>query len=509
MPRHRRAAAWIVPAALLLTLSAIRPPTEAQAKQDEPLAKPQHSWDAVYMAGTKVGYVHTQVERLKDPTQDRELLRVQVDTVLSFKRRNDKITQRVRYGTIETPGGSVLRLDIRVQSGQDEMRTFGDVVDDKMPLALVGGGQKKQIEIPWGPEIRGPYAAELSLARQPMQPGEEREEKMFIPLLNKIGSLKLKAVTRETIELGGRVKRELLKVEAPVFGADGKQLVESSSTLWVDDNGQILKQQSDVYGGTVFYRTTEKAAKAPNGEVDLIAEQIVKIPQKIPTPERTRAIVYQIGLKGDDPANLFPNDRRQKIKPGRQAGTTLLEVRTAGPNDGEPGAETVGGEYLQPNPQINSADPRVVGHMKRAVGNATDPWAKATAIQHWVSRNIRAKNFTQGFANAAEVADNLTGDCTEHSVLTAAMCRAAGVPARVAIGLVYADQLGGFGFHMWNEVYVNRRWVAIDSAFDQADVDAVHLKLSDSSLDGVSPFESFEAVAKVFKKLTLRPLEIR
>ncbi|MFO0959968.1 MAG: transglutaminase-like domain-containing protein [Isosphaeraceae bacterium] len=508
MPRRHLATSWIAFLLLAGGTTSLNP-SRAQDARGEPLAKPQQSWDAVYMSGTKVGYVHTQVERLKDPTKDRELLRVQVDTVLSFKRRNDKITQRVRYGTIETPGGSVLRLDIRVQSGQDEMRTYGDVVDDKMPLTLVGGGQKKQLEMPWGPEIRGPYAAELSLARQPMQAGEEREEKMFIPLLNKIGTLKLKAERKETIELGGRVKRELLRVEAPVFGPDGKPLVESSSTLWVDDNGQILKQSSDVYGGTAFYRTTEAAAKAPNGEMDLIAEQIVKIPQKIPTPERTRAVVYQVGVTGSDPASLFPADRRQKTRPGRQAGTTVLEVRTAGPNDGEAGPEAVGDEYTQPNPQINSADPRVVGHMKRAVGNATEPWARATAIQHWVARNIRAKNFTQGFANAAEVAESLTGDCTEHSVLTAAMCRAAGIPSRVAIGLVYADQLGGFGFHMWNEVYVNRRWVAIDSAFDQSDVDAVHLKLSDSSLDGVSPFESFEAVAKVFKKLTLKPLEIR
>ena len=62
---------------------------------------------------------------------------------------------------------------------------------------------------------------------------------------------------------------------------------------------------------------------------------------------------------------------------------------------------------------------------------------------------------------------------------------------------------------MWNEVYVNRRWVAIDSAFDQSEVDAVHLKFDDSSLDGVSPFDSFLAVARAFKKLGLRPLEIR
>ena len=89
------------------------------------------------------------------------------------------------------------------------------------------------------------------------------------------------------------------------------------------------------------------------------------------------------------------------------------------------------------------------------------------------------------------------------------MCRSAGVPARVVVGLVYADNLGGFGFHLWNEVYVNRRWVAIDATFEQDTVDAVHIKLADASLDGVSPFEAFLPVVRVLGKMTLDPIEVR
>ena len=77
------------------------------------------------------------------------------------------------------------------------------------------------------------------------------------------------------------------------------------------------------------------------------------------------------------------------------------------------------------------------------------------------------------------------------------------------MGLVYVPHLGGFGFHMWNEVYVNRRWVAIDSAFDQTQVDASHIKLSDTSLDGVSPFETFLSVARVFNKISMEAVEVR
>src|SRR5262249_5076239 len=157
-------------------------------------------------------------------------------------------------------------------------------------------------------DVRGPHAPEQSLARNSLQVGETREEKMFIPSLNKVGTLKLVAEKMETIELGGRVKRELLRVNAPVFAPDGKEVHDASATLWVDDRGQVLKQFNDTMGGITIYRTTESAAKAPAGELDLIAEQIIKVPRKLPNPEKTRAIVYEVSVKGEDAAELFPTD---------------------------------------------------------------------------------------------------------------------------------------------------------------------------------------------------------
>jgi transglutaminase-like putative cysteine protease len=133
-------------------------------------------------------------------------------------------------------------------------------------------------------------------------------------------------------------------------------------------------------------------------------------------------------------------------------------------------------------------------------------------INHWVFENVRS-NFETTFAPASEVALNLTGDCTEHSVLAAAMSRAVGIPSRVAVGLIYVDNkrfpTKGFGFHMWHEVYVNNRWVALDSSFDQSSVDATHIKLSESSLEGVSPFESFLPIVRVLGKITINPIELR
>ena len=236
---------------------------------------------------------------------------------------------------------------------------------------------------------------------------------------------------------------------------------------------------------------------------------MIKVARKIPKPETTRDVRYKITLKSEDPATLLPTDPRQSLKPGSKPNEALLEVKTSGPNAGPQGPESVGDEFLRANAMITSGDARVTELARAAVGNATDPWEKAKRVEHWVAKNLRDKNFSVAFAPASEVARDLSGDCTEHGVLTAAMCRASGVPARVVVGLVYAESLGGFGFHLWNEVYVNRRWVAIDASFEQDDVDAVHIKLADSSLDGVAPFETFLPIVRVLGKMSIDPLEIR
>jgi len=472
-----------------------------------PAAPAQESWDAVYLGGAKAGYIHTFVEPLKD--QGRDLVRVRLDLVLSFKRLEDKVKMEMRYGTIETPEGAVLRLDTRNVLAKQEQRAHGDVVDGKMTLTLEGAGQAEKVTIPWGSDVRGPYAVEQSLSREPMKVGQARTLKMFMPDLNKICDLTLTATMMEEILLGGGEKRSLLKVEQKT-SLEGKPRPEFDMTCWVDSSGQVIKSVSDAMGGLVTYRTTMEAAVAEgSAKLDQIVTSIIKITHKITKPDTRHNVTYRISLKDDAVAELIPNDRRQTLRVGSDRTTGTLQVNTAGPDVGLGGPEAVDSEFLRPNALVTSEDPKVIELAAKAIGNETDPWQRAVRIEKWVAQNLREKNFKTAFAAASEVARDLTGDCTEHSVLTAAMCRAVGVPARVVVGLVYADHLGGFGYHMWNEVYVHRRWVAIDAAFDQTAVDAVHIKLSDTSLAGVSPYESFLPVVRVVSKLTLEPLEIQ
>ena len=86
------------------------------------------------------------------------------------------------------------------------------------------------------------------------------------------------------------------------------------------------------------------------------------------------------------------------------------------------------------------------------------------------------------YVPASRTAADLRGDCRQYAMLTAALCRAAGVPARTALGLVYdKDPEKGpiLAFHMWTEVFVGGRWMGIDAVWGEGGVGADHLKIAD------------------------------
>jgi hypothetical protein len=475
----------------------------------------QESWDAVFLKGHKIGYVHTFVEKVKE--KERVLYRVRLDQVFTFRRLDDEVTMSLMYGTIETPEGEVLRLDTRTEASDQILRVHGDVIRGSMKLKMEGTGQNQEQVIPWGKDVRGPYAIEQSMARKPMEEGEVRKFKMYIPDLNRVVDFTFTAGPQAEVPLGdGSRPSSLRKVEQKA-SLDGKPRPELDSVLWVDSAGQVLKLESDLMGGIVFYRTTKEGAMAPASRAsagyDEIRNTIISIGKLIPSPRQTRYVQYRLTLKDGEPAQIFPSDARQKVQAGPDKNSIILNVQTNGPSEGAAGAAQVDAQYLRPNGIITSEDARVRRLAQRAIGNSQDPWDRAVKIEHWVFENIRDKNFQVAFASASEVASNFRGDCSEHAVLAAAMSRAVGIPSRIAVGLLYVDNekqgIKGFGYHVWHEVYVNQRWVALDSSWDQSSVDATHIKLSDTSLEGIAPFEAFLPIARVQGKLEIDPIEYR
>ena len=96
--------------------------------------------------------------------------------------------------------------------------------------------------------------------------------------------------------------------------------------------------------------------------------------------------------------------------------------------------------------------------------------------------------------------------------MLAALCRAVGVPARTAVGVVYFnDREHGpaFGFHMWTEVYVRGQWLGLDATLGQGGVGPAHLKITDHSWRDVQTLAPLLPVIAVLGKLQVEVVSVK
>ena len=141
---------------------------------------------------------------------------------------------------------------------------------------------------------------------------------------------------------------------------------------------------------------------------------------------------------------------------------------------GEPDAA-----LLAAGPFLQSGHPRIVDAARSILADAGDPespWERARAIYEWVYTRLD-KVPVVGLPSALEVLAARRGDCNEHTVLYTALARAAGLPTRIAIGVVWSDELDGFYYHAWPEPWIDGRFVAMDPTLGQPLADATHLAL--------------------------------
>src|SRR5581483_4975965 len=97
----------------------------------------------------------------------------------------------------------------------------------------------------------------------------------------------------------------------------------------------------------------------------------------------------------------------------------------------------------------------------------------------------------------------------QHALLMTAMCRAAGVPARTAVGLVYTrdpDKGPALGFHMWTEVWARGRWRGLDATLGAGGVGPGHLKIGDHSWNDTQTLAPVLPVLRVMGKTKVEVL---
>ncbi len=495
--------------ALVLLGLALLGPTACQRSETAPdpagnkaASDPAESiWEVFYLQGTKIGYAQTTVTPL---TKDgRQLVKTDALNHLSITRFGQTTKQNLEMSTLETPAGELVEFRTVVAFGSTPTIVSGRVEGSEMALTTETQGRKETNRMPWTADVRGFRAVEQSLAAAPLKPGEQRPLKMLVPLVNQVADVDLVAKEVEPTNVLG-VEVRLLRIDSAARLPGGQAI---DSTVWADEQGQVIKTHVAALQQESF-RTTAEVAQAPatgGGQLDLGLDLFVNVEPPLDRPQETREVVYKVELADGDPAKVFAVGPTQSVKSlgPHVAEVTVRSVRPGDPADKTSQTETPGPEYTAANSVLQLDDPRL--KKMAAEGKATEskPHEIALALERYVHRAVNEKNFSHGFATAAEVAETQSGDCTEHAVLLAALARICGLPSRVAIGLVYVDRAAGFGYHMWTEVFLDGRWIPLDGINGAGGTSAAYLKLNDTSLAGASAYSSFLSVAQVLGQLKI------
>ncbi len=483
-----------------------RPAEQAATRAQTASAPIRETWDVTYIMGSRVGYARTTVTNVTH--SGRKAVRIETVDYMDVKRAGERIKPESRVASIETPEGKLLRFECEMQLGPSPMRTVGRAGGDRLEMETSTQGKKIAASIPWSADYGGPFAAEESLRRRPMQPGGKRTLRLLVPGFNQLATVTMAAKDYESVKLPAGT-RELLRIDTELRFDNGQTLKGST---WTDRKGDTLKTRIVAMNIEKVRVTKALALKEPDSlDLDLLWDLAVKLDRRLPNAHGTGRIRYRVRLEGDDPAKVFVSGHSQQVNSidAHTAEVTVYALRGGRPG-GNPKApkDPPRDDDRQANNLIQSDNAKIVAMARNAAGTEKDPWKIAVALERYVSQLITKKGFSQAFATAAEVAENPTGDCTEHAVLLAALARARGIPARAAMGLVYMQGNQSFGYHMWNEVYVGGRWIPIDATLGRGGIGAAHLKLAHSSLKGASAYSSFLPVIQVIGRLKIEVLEV-
>jgi transglutaminase-like putative cysteine protease len=428
-------------------------------------------WRGVYYRGEKIGFTVSQTTRTKDGFELQEDGRLQMlllgqDTAARLRttaRVDSSFTLRgfefsldpgtgpvVVKGTVDGPSGSsTWRVNLEITSG--------------------GATRTETRDLPEAPVV----SQNLSrlLADKRLSPGTRHEWTVLDPATLQVAKVAIRVGDRAMVRANDTI--------VPAFRVD-LDFRGLQTTSWVTDTGEVVREESPL--GLITVREPAERAQALSVpgriQADLLqaAAVVPTTTERIDEPRDVRRLKLRL-----DGAELSPADVDGV---GQTVSGNVIEVtdaRLLQPGAPDPGARA----FLAAEPLLESDDPLIRAEAEKAVNGVAGDRARVERLTRYVN-GLLDKKPTVSLPSAREVLRTKVGDCNEHTALFVAMARSLGIPARIAVGLVYMH--GAFYYHAWPEVYITERsglglWLPVDPTLNQFPADTTHLRLARGGLD--------------------------
>lgn len=462
-------------------------------------ASPQSDrWFEMRMAGVVVGHTHEVVT-----VRDDSLFVTSVESRVSVERFGEAVDIEEKSEWIETADGATRSCLVERRLAAGELLTIRVSVEPgRLVVERQGSRSREPVVIPTTREMSFPRAVASLHAERGFVPGDRYAYSTFDPDFESVCRMDVTVIGADTVDVAGeRRGLNLLAVARDLYaGLVTHEWRDQDGDLWMEDSPEL---------GISNARVTRERATRGAGRADILAETLIPSNVCVTDPRSVDEALYELSLEGGDVSDLIIEDDRQSVE-GRTGAGVLLRVRRV-----VPASETTARvpmalagleAFMEDSPFIQSGDPAVAAvasDVAEAAG--ADAWERAIEVERRVSRLITRGSLDTAFASAAETLEQGSGDCTEHAVLAAAIARAAGVPSRIAAGVVHMG--GGFAYHMWVEVWTGRGWHALDPTIGDESVDATHIKLVESPLSEGRLADLSLGILRTMNRLNIRIVE--
>lgn len=452
---------WCVMNFLFIQRQIKAPPPVITVRSTEKITDNIEEWWGVFYRGEKIGYAtQTITPRAKGyHLTDRSVL--QLNLLGTVQPAVTRLEMEANEEWI------LEKFEFELVSREMRFHARGEVHQAKLRLEIDSAGHKSQRVLTL---TQAPYllaALKPYVVTQQLETGKKFLFSTFDPstLSQQVTTVVIEG--REQIRIGARTQAAIRL----------RQSFRGISVIsWVDGNGRTLKEESPA--GLSLMRQEAQEAKnvSPRAvSLDIVAQTAIPVAGTIAGPQSKDALLLK--LSGVDLENFALHGGRQKLA-GDQ-----LEIRIEKPlrlaEQKIPVREARLASYLQPTPFLQTDHPSIQALAAKITNGETNGHRAAMKIKDWVYKEL-AKEPTVSIPNALEVLSARKGDCNEHTVLFNALARAAGIPAKTVVGVVYMRD--AFYYHAWSEVWLGE-WVSLDSVLNQFPADVTHVKFLEGEID--------------------------
>ena len=422
-------------------------------------------WRGVYYRGEKIGFTVGQIVAQDEGFELQEDGRLQMSLLGATSAAVLKTTARVDKNF------ALQSFTFSLDPGTGPIIVAGTLEGVTLTLSITSGGRTRQ-------EVRTlaePPALMLSLSRrlasEGLTEGARHQWTMFDPATMRNAPVTVVVGAREVVRVDERPV-PAFRVELSFGGLH--------TTSWVTDTGEVVREESPMGLLTVAESSDRAVAMAVSRGVQMdMLEAAAVVPvskQRIENPRDVQRL--RLRLEGAD----LTSPDLQGV--GQRIDGDVIEIVDARGLVAEPGAPDLA-SYLRPEPFIESDAAEIQAEAARVLTGITGVRARAERLTRHVNALLEKKP-TVSLPSAVEVLRTRVGDCNEHTALFVALARAAGIPARISVGLVSVRS--AFYYHAWPEVYVDEGdgrglWLPVDPTLNQFPADATHLRLARGGLD--------------------------